>query len=214
MILLFKLCVFIFQVSSSGLISPRNFPTNTLPPTSVPPYQTPPQACPLSLSITNSYITSSSSQNPVLSHAASNYIPKSSNQQMPSPHQHSSPYMQKSNMMYHPPHGVPYSSPGFHPSPYKSTPSLLATVSSSYIPYSTTPSSTVTVSASATISSTSSNNQLTATSPATNFNSPYQPPVPPQHYPPLYAPYRSTPYMPSALSNTAVSICLKYTAFK
>lgn len=120
---------------------------------------------------------------------------------------HSSPYMQKPNMMYHPPHGAPYPPPGFHPSPYKSTPSLLATVSSSYIPYST-PSSTVTVSASATIPSTSSS-QLTAVSPATNFNSPYQPPVHPQHYPPLYAPYRSTPYMPSALSNAAVSICLK-----
>lgn len=197
-------------MSSSGLNSPRNFATNTgPPPTSVPPYQTPPQACPLSLSITNSYITPSTSQHPVLSHAASNYIPKSSNQ-TPSPHQHGSPYnMQKQpNVMYHPPHGAPYPSPSsYHHSPYKSTPSLLAAVSSSYMPYSTPQSSTVTVSASATIPSTFSSQITTAPQP-TNFNSPYQSAVHPQHYPPLYAPYRSTPYMPSALSNAAVSILL------
>lgn len=107
-------------------------------------------------------------------------------------------------MVYHP-HGAPYPSPNYHPNQYKSTPSLLATVSSSYLPYSTPQSSTVTVSASATIPSTSSS-QITATTPVNNFNSPYQPSVHPQHYPPLYAPYRSTPYMPSALSNAAVSI--------
>jgi len=114
--------------------------------------------------------------------------------------------MQKPNMIYHPPHGAPYPSPNYHPSPYKSTPSLLATVSSAYIPYSTQ-SSTVTVSASSTIPSTSSSPLTTAT-PVNNFSSPYQPPVHQQHYPPLYAPYRSTPYMPSALSNAAVSIVL------
>lgn len=53
------------------------------------------------------------------------------------------------------------------------------------------------------------------TTPVNNFSSPYQPPVHQQHYPPLYAPYRSTPYMPSALSNAAVSIVLvnKYNIF-
>lgn len=222
----------VFQVPSSGLNSPRNFAANAASPAPaanvVPPYQTPPQACPLSLSITNSYITPSTSQHPVLSHAASNYIPKSSSQQPPPPHQHGSPYaMQKPppppppNVMYHPPHGAPYPSPvgGYHPGPYKSAPpsssssssssSLLAAVSSSYMPYpAPQSSSTVTVSASATIPSTSSGQvAATATPQPTNFNSPYQQSaVHPQHHPPLYAPYRSTPYMPSALSIVAVSI--------
>ncbi|XP_050521494.1 uncharacterized protein LOC126894483 isoform X2 [Daktulosphaira vitifoliae] len=206
-------------VSSSGLSSPKNFSTTVQPSisSSLTPYQTPPQACALSLSITNSYITPSTSQHPVLSHAASNYIPKSSASQPPSPLQHiSSPYIQKPNqMLYHPPlHGSPYPPPsGYHPSAYKPAPSLLTpAASSSYLPYTTLQSTTATVSASSTVPSTATGGHLTTTAPppssvaATSLVLPYQPAIhAPQHYPPLYAPYRSTPYMPSTLSSAARS---------
>lgn len=130
---------------------------------------------------------------------------------------------------YPPPPPPP--SHGYHPGGvYKSAPSLVhaappATGSSYVVPYATLPpqsASTVTVSvavaSTATTPASAGGLPTTITAAAaapptpatTNFSgsSPHlQPAVhPPQLFSPLYAPYRSTPYMPSALSNAAVSI--------